>query len=94
MCCNAEPRQTILPTFIVFTFPKPDENPKENVENKNLLKKYRVQYFQGIKTKSIKISENEKISYCHLGRVSMQSRASMFRVEYNYKITSCCEVTT
>jgi len=46
--------------FIVFTFPKSEENPKENVEDKNLLRKYRVQYFQSMKTKSIKISKNGK----------------------------------
>jgi hypothetical protein len=47
--------------FIAFTFLKPDENPKENVDDKNLLGKYRVQYFQGMKTKSIKISRKKKL---------------------------------
>jgi hypothetical protein len=42
----------------VFNFPKPDD-PRENLVDKNLLRKYRVRYFQGIKTAS-KFRKNEK----------------------------------
>jgi hypothetical protein len=37
--------------IIVFTSTKLDENTKEDVDDKNLLRKYSLQYFQGIKTK-------------------------------------------
>jgi len=53
MLCAATPNldKRFYVHFIVFTFPKPDENPKDNVEDKNLLRKYREQYFQGTKKK-------------------------------------------
>jgi hypothetical protein len=38
----------------------PDKNPKENVGDKNLLRKYRVQYFQGMKTKKHQNFEKRK----------------------------------